>query len=144
MTTETPQQTFSVARFLNARAAQLPRFSPDGRAGAFVTDITGIQQLWQVPVDGGWPEQLTFSDDRVMLGLYAHDAPDLVFGMDSGGDERQQLFRLRAGVVTEIDVDPAVMHAIGVISPDDRRVAFSSNRRYPAHFDVYVADLDAS
>jgi len=144
MTTETQRRTFSVARFLNVRAAQLPRFSPDGRSVAFVTDITGIQQLWQVPVDGGWPEQLTFSDDRVMLGLYAYHSPDVVFGMDSGGDERQQIFRLREGVVTEIDVDPAVMHAIGVISPDDHRVAFSSNRRHPAHFDVYVADLDGS
>jgi dipeptidyl aminopeptidase/acylaminoacyl peptidase len=144
MTIENHQQNFSVARFLNARAAQLPAFSPDGRSVAFVTDMTGIQQLWQVSVDGGWPEQLTFTDDRVMLGLYGHHAPDLVFGMDNGGDERQQIFRLRAGVVTEIDVDPAVMHAIGVISKDDRHVAFSSNRRHLAHFDVYVANLDGS
>jgi len=144
MTVETHQRTFSVARFLNVRAAHLPTFSPDGRSVAFVTDITGIQQLWQVPVDGGWPEQLTFSDDRVMLGLYGYHSPDVVFGMDSGGDERQQIFRLREGVVTEIDVDLAVMHAIGVISPDNRRVAFSSNRRHPAHFDVYVADLDGN
>ena len=98
--------------------------------------MSGIQQLWQVSVDGGWPEQLTFTDDRVMLGLYGHHAPDLVFGMDNGGDERQQIFRLRAGVVTEIDVDPAVMHAIGVISKDDRRVAFSSNRRHLAHLEA--------
>ena len=68
-------------------------------------------------MDGGWPEQLTFTDDRVMLGLYAHNAPDIVFGMDSGGDEQQQIFRLREGVVTGIDVDPAVMHAIGAHLP---------------------------
>jgi dipeptidyl aminopeptidase/acylaminoacyl peptidase len=142
MMVKTQHQAFSFARFLNARVAQLPRFSPDGERVAFVSDITGIQQLWQVPVDGGWPEQLTFTDDRVMLGLYAHQSKDIVFGMDRGGDEQQQIFLLQAGVVTEIDVDPAVMHAIGAISPDDRRVAFSSNRRHPAHFDVYVADLD--
>ena len=111
---------------------------------AFVSDITGILQLWQVPVEGGWPEQLTFTDDRVMLGLYGHKHPTIVFGMDRGGDEQQQIFVLRSGALTEIDVDPAVMHAIGAISPDDRQVAFSSNRRHPAYFDVYVADLDGS
>src|SRR5947209_20343694 len=112
-TVEMQRRTFSFARFLNARAAQLPNFSPDGHHVAFVTDITGVQQLWQVPVDGGWPEQLTFTDDRVMLGLYAHHSSDIVFGMDSGGDERQQIFRLHDGEVTESSVDPAVMHAIG-------------------------------
>ena len=144
MTGETQRPTFNFARFLQVRAAQLPRFSPDGRYVAFITDITGIQQLWQVPVDGGWPEQLTFADDRVMLGLYAHQAPDIVFGVDRGGDEQQQIFRLRDGVVTGIDIDPSVMHAIGVLSPDDRRVAFASNRRNPAYFDLYVADLDGN
>ena len=144
MTVETQRPTFSFARFLNTRAAQLPRFSPDGRHVAFISDITGIQQLWQVPVEGGWPEQLTFTDDRVMLGVYAHNAGDIVFGMDRGGDEQQQIFRVRAGVVTGIDVDPAVMHALGAISPDDRQVAFASNRRNSAYFDVYVAGLDGS
>lgn len=144
MTGEMQRPTFSFARFLHTRAAQLPRFSPDGRHVAFISDITGIQQLWQVPVEGGWPEQLTFTDDRVMLGVYAHNAGDIVFGMDRGGDEQQQIFRVRDGVVTGIDVDPAVMHALGAISPDDRQVAFASNRRNSAYFDVYVAGLDGS
>jgi Tol biopolymer transport system component len=142
MTGETPRPTFDFARFLNVRAAQLPSFAPDGRSVTFVTDITGIQQLWQVPVNGGWPEQLTFAADRVMLSLTAHHTRDIVFGMDRGGDEQQQIFRLRDGVVTEIDLDPAVMHALGALSPDDQQVAFASNRRHPAYYDVYVADLD--
>jgi Tol biopolymer transport system component len=45
--------SFPLARFLNARVAQLPSFSPYGQHVAFVSDITGIQQLWRVPVTGG-------------------------------------------------------------------------------------------
>ncbi len=144
MTVEAHTRKYTIARFLNTRSATSPTFSPDGRTVAFLTDITGVAQLWRVPVEGGWPEQLTFTDDRVMQALYAHRSDDIVFAMDNGGDERQQIYRLRNGDVTEIAVNAAVMHSLGVLSPDDRQVAFSSNGRNPAHFDVYTANLDGT
>lgn len=144
MAVETRARKYGIARFLNTRSATSPTFSPDGRFVAFLADITGVAQLWRVSVDGGWPEQLTFTDDRVMQAEYAHRTDEIVFAMDNGGDERQQIYRLRDGDVTEIAVDPAVMHSLGVLSPDDRQVAFSGNGRNPAYFDVFVADLDGS
>lgn len=132
---------YSFHRYLNARTAQAPTFSPDGRSVAFVSDITGVPQLWQVPVEGGWPDQLTFTSDRVMAGHYAHQRPQIVFGMDNGGNEREQLFLLSDGQVSDLAVDPGVIHTFGAISPDDRLLAFSENRRNPAFFDVYVRDL---
>lgn len=144
MAVDTRSRTYSIARFLNTRSATAPAFSPDGRHIAFLSDITGVIQLWQVPVNGGWPEQLTFTDDRVMRALYAHHADEIVFGMDNGGNERQQIYRLRDGDVTVIAEDPAVMHTLGAISPDDRQVAFVDNRRNPAYFDAYTANLDGT
>lgn len=139
-----PQSHYSFERFLNARTAQAPSFSPDGRSIAFVSDITGIPQLWQVPVEGGWPEQLTFTADRIMFGQYTHYLPEIAFGMDNGGDEREQLFLLRDGRVLDLAVDPAVIHSFGAIAPDDSRIAYSDNRRHPAFFDVYIRDLDGA
>lgn len=144
MAIETRSRTYSISRFLNTRSATSPTFSPDGRRVAFLSDITGVIQLWQVPVDGGWPEQLTFSDDRVMRALYGHHTDEIVFGMDNGGNERQQIYCLRDGDVTAIAVNPAVMHTVGSISPDDRQIAFVDNRRNPAYFDVYTANLDGT
>lgn len=144
MAVETRSRTYSIDRFLNTRSATSPVFSPDGRSVAFLSDITGVAQLWRVPVEGGWPEQLTFTGDRVMRALYAHQTNEIVFSMDNGGDERQQIYRLRDGDVTAIAVDPDVMHSLGVISPDDRRVAYSGNQRNPAYFDVYTANLDGT
>ncbi len=131
-------------RYLNARSATFPDFSPDDRFVSFISDITGVPQLWQVPVEGGWPEQLTFAADRVMSGHYAHEEPLIVFGMDAGGNEREQLYTLRGGAVRDLAVDPAVMHMTAAISWDDTRVAFSDNRRRPASFDVYIRDIDGS
>lgn len=140
----TAVRRYTFERFLNARSAQAPSFSPDGTEIAFLADITGVAQVWRVPVQGGWPDQLTFTADRVMSVRYAHHRPVLVFGMDAGGNEREQLFGLEAGQVWDLTVDEAVMHTFGVFSPDDRQVAFSDNRRNPAYFDVWIADLDGS
>lgn len=135
---------YSFDRYLNTRAARLPSFSPDGHFVAFVSDITGVPQLWQVPVQGGWPEQLTFTADRVMSGHYAHRTPEIVFGMDRGGNEREQLFLLRDDQVSDLAVDPAVIHTFGAISHDDRQLAYADNRRNPAFFDVYIRELEGS
>jgi dipeptidyl aminopeptidase/acylaminoacyl peptidase len=39
-------------------------WSPDGEQVVFTTDITGRLNLWKVSAMGGWPIQLTQSDDR--------------------------------------------------------------------------------
>lgn len=135
---------FPFARFLQARVAHTPVFTHDGAQVAFVSDITGVPQLWQVPVKGGWPDQITFTDDRVTAGHYAHGSDTLVFGMDSGGDEREQLFVLRDGEQRDLVVDPTLLHNFGSIARDDSRVAYSDNRRHPAYFDVYTSRLDGS
>ena len=135
---------YSFERYLNVRTAQAPTFSPDGRHVAFISDITGVPQLWQVPVEGGWPDQLTFTADRIMSGHYAHHKPEIVFGMDSGGNEREQFFLLSGSDVSDLVVDPEVMHMFGAISYDDSRLAYADNRRHPAFFDAYTCRLDGS
>src|SRR5262245_66685877 len=94
--------TFPIDRFLNIRAAAGPTFSPDGRFVAFLMNITGVAQLWQVPVEGGWPVQLTFTNESVRGAQYSPRLHELIYSMDTGGNERTQLYRLR-GVGGGID-----------------------------------------
>jgi Tol biopolymer transport system component len=47
--------TNDFARYLNIRSAYAPSFAPRGDAIAFLTNITGVPQVWQVPEGGGWP-----------------------------------------------------------------------------------------
>jgi WD40 repeat protein len=39
-------------------------WSPDGQQVVFTTNISGRPNLWKVRASGGWPIQLTQSDDR--------------------------------------------------------------------------------
>ena len=47
-------QEYPIARYLNTRAAYFPSFSSDGGRMAFITDITGVPQLWQVALSSEW------------------------------------------------------------------------------------------
>lgn len=144
---------FPIDRFLNIRSAGGPSFSPDGRFVAFLTNITGVSQLWQVPVEGGWPTQLTFTSESVRGGHYNPIRHELIFSMDAGGNEREQLFLLKGmgggkdhsigdGWTTEdLSKDPKAIHSYGGWSHDGTQFAFAANREEPSRFDVYVQKL---
>jgi dipeptidyl aminopeptidase/acylaminoacyl peptidase len=142
--------TYTIAQYLNVRQAFHPSFSSDGARLAFLTNITGDPQVWQIALDDRaamlWPDQLTFETDRV-LGAWFSPAPSdarLIFARDAGGNENAQLFLLSAdGVVTPLTAGyEKALHTFGAWSADGRRILFSANRRDPALFDLYLQPLD--
>lgn len=137
-----PRYDFS--RFLNVRLVSSPSPSPDGSSVAFLYDLTGVPQVWSVPVQGGWPDQLTFFTERVSFVEHSPNGNRLVFGMDAGGNERQGLYSLTPDGEESmpLETDPEVIHAWGAWSPDGSRIAYASNRRDQRFFDIYVRPLD--
>jgi dipeptidyl aminopeptidase/acylaminoacyl peptidase len=136
--------TYDFARYLNIRSAYGSSFAPDGERLAFITNITGVPQVWQVAARGGWPDQLTFFGERVSYVEYALGDGRALFGMDVGGSERTQLYLLTAGGEQSIHLTPEApeaIHTFGGWSRDSSQIAFSANRRNPADFDVYVRDV---
>lgn len=148
--------SFPIDLFLNIRSAHGPTFSPDGRFVAFLTNITGVTQLWQVPTDGGWPVQLTFSSESVRGAHYNPIRHEIIYSMDAGGNERTQLYRLHGtgggtdhglgdGWTSEdLSKQPKAIHQWGGWSHDGRQFAFSANREEPSRFDVYVQKIGAA
>ncbi len=134
---------YSLERFLNIRSASSPSVSPDGTRVAFLTNITGIPQVWVMHKGGVWPEQLTFFPERTERPTYSPVASELVFEADEGGNERWQLFLLAraSGEPRRLTDDAEAVHEFGAWSPDGARIAYSSNARDPKFFDVYVRDM---
>jgi dipeptidyl aminopeptidase/acylaminoacyl peptidase len=147
--------SFAIDRYLNIRAANGPSFSPDGRFVTFLTNITGVAQLWQVPAGGGWPVQLTFTNESVRDVHYNPVRHEIIFSMDAGGNERTQLFCLHGvgttdhglgegWVVEDLTRRPEAVHLFGGWSHDGEQFAFSANRDDPSHFDIYAQKVGAA
>jgi dipeptidyl aminopeptidase/acylaminoacyl peptidase len=135
--------TYDFSRYLKIRSAYGASWSPDGRRVAFLTDITGVPQVWEVAAAGGWPDQLTFYDEPVAGVEYSPVDDRLVFSMDAGGNERMQIFLLEDGEVRDLTRRPDAIHYFGGWSPDGSRIAFTATRRNGTDFDVYVQDVTA-
>ncbi len=134
--------TFPIERYLNIRAAHSPTWNAAGTHIAFLTNITGFPQVWQVPREGGWPDPLTFRPDRITFAAYSPTGERLIFGEDAGGNERTQFYLLEPGR-PEIPLTqaPRVFHVWGDWAPDGERIAYASNARHPRYFDVYLMDV---
>ncbi len=135
---------YEFARYLKVRGAWGASWSPDDRKVAFLTEITGVPQVWEVASGAqgsSWPEQLTFYEERISGALYSPTENGLLFGMDAGGNERAQLFLLEDGEVTNLTNAPDAIHYPGDFSPDGRRIAYTATRRNGTDFDVYVQEL---
>ena len=129
-----------IERYLNVRSAHGASFSPAGEL-AFLLDTTGTPQVWTLRDAEEWPEQRTFFEERVTFASFSPEREELIFGMDEGGDERVQLFRLDEEV-TPLTDRPEAKHRWGGWSHDGEHFAFASNRRDSSVFDVYTQACD--
>ncbi|EJN60551.1 dipeptidyl aminopeptidase/acylaminoacyl peptidase [Halogranum salarium B-1] len=136
---------YDIERYLNIRSAYGGSFSPNGETLSFLMDTTGTSQVWSIDGPGQWPDQHTFYDERVTFASWSPERRELAFGMDEGGNERDQLYLLGpdTGEVTNLTQRPDAKHWWGGWSHDGERFAFTSNRRDNSVFDVYVQARDA-
>ncbi|GAC1423514.1 MAG: S9 family peptidase [Ktedonobacteraceae bacterium] len=136
-------------RYLNVRMAYGASFSPDASQLSFLSDITGVAEVWSVPVDmrsssSTWPTQITFRGERCMSATFAPRSNTLLVTGDVGGNERTQLYFVSAdgAIFDELTTKPEVMYLFGGWSPDNLHISYSSNERDARYFDVYERNVE--
>jgi dipeptidyl aminopeptidase/acylaminoacyl peptidase len=130
-----------IERYLQIRAATVAGHLPSGELG-YLTDVTGLLQLWRVAPDG-LHEQLTFAGERITAALPSPCEERWVIARDAGGNERHALFSIDAAGSSELalSADPQAIHVPGAFSPDGTQVAFTHTGRNGVDFDVAVVAL---
>lgn len=71
------------------------QFFPGCNRIAFVSDLTGVPQVWTVPTDGGWPTLVTALDDQVRVVNWSPYGQWLAFGLTPGGGMNEQIYLVR-------------------------------------------------
>ncbi|HPQ70082.1 MAG TPA: S9 family peptidase [bacterium] len=130
--------------YLQIRQAYDARWLADSESLVYLTNITGTNQVWKIAREGGYPTQLTFFDDAVDYAIPSPtDENFILLGKAAGGDERRQLFAMDAHGhrIEQITGPDEFIFDLGAWSRDGKTIAYSSNRRNTAFFDVYVMDL---
>jgi len=116
-------------------------FTRDGRSVLFLRG-SGLAQIWALDLATGAMRQQTFHDEKVAMIRRSPVDDRVIYGIDRGGDERQQLMLLDPP--RALTADHGVIHDWGGWSPDGTRIAYAANPRDEAHFDVFIQDLHAS
>ena len=73
-----------VATMARIGASWSPSFSPDGRRVAFVSNLSGLPQVWTVSAEGGWPDLVTPLSDPVGSVSWSPDGAWLAFSLAPG------------------------------------------------------------
>ncbi len=131
-----------ITRYLLVRGPSQFALSPDGKAVTFLSDVTGVPQVWSVPAGGGWPEQLTYGVGVDWIQASPRGG-EVLYGADTGGDERVSMNLVSLDGSKErlvVEKSPA-FRTFGAFSPDGSQLAYSSTERNGTDFDIYVADV---
>ena len=136
------EQFFAVRRFSSALD-----FTADGTQLLFAGNISGQFNLWRVPVEGGWPDQLTAFTDETVRGVGVSPTNGrVVLCADHDGDEFHQLYLLHSdrGWPEKLTDEPEVQHYVGngAWSSDGTKFAYAANARKPTDMEVWVRDAE--
>jgi len=133
-----PVEDLSYTRTLGSTA-----WSHDGDEIFLVTSLTGRNNIWKIPAGGGWPVQLTRSDERQGGLKPSPDGTALYFTQDVGGDEQYDIYAVptQGGVVRNLTKTPELRESNLLIAPDGKIGVVSTKLRTQGQVNLATIDL---
>jgi Tol biopolymer transport system component len=128
-----------------SRRVSSPSWSPDGTRIVFTTNLTGRANLWVVNSEGGWPLQLTVSDDRQSGSVWSPDGKWIVYQQDFGGGEYYDLFAVPSsgGSPVNLTNSPEVSETSPLFSPDGKTLALDYKLKSSPANDIAVLEWNS-
>src|SRR6201997_1782223 len=85
-------RSLTIEKLYMTRQIGRPTWSPDGKNIAFISNMSGRNNIWVVPAEGGFPSQLTVSDQRQSGITWSPDGKWIAYQSDFNGDEQWDIF----------------------------------------------------
>jgi len=140
---EQNQQSLSIEKLYMTRQVGDASWSPDGKTIVFVSNISGRNNLWLVPAEGGWPTQLTVSDQRQTAPAWSPDGRWIAYMSDYDGDEQWDIFMVspKTGQVVNLTHTREIAEEYPRWSPDGRYLTYTVKPKTSSVFEIDVYDM---
>jgi len=136
------EKSLSIEKLYMTRQVGGATWSPDGKTVAFVSNLSGRNNLWLVPSEGGWPMQLTVSDQRQTSPTWSPDGKWIAYMSDYEGDEQWDIFLVspKTGQVVNLTNTREIAEESPTWSPDGRYLAYMVKPKTSSVFEIDVYD----
>jgi dipeptidyl aminopeptidase/acylaminoacyl peptidase len=136
------EKSLSIEKLYMTRGIGGTAWSPDGKTIVFVSNISGRNNLWLVPAEGGWPTQLTISDQRQAAPAWSPDGKWIAYQSDYDGDEQWDIFLVspKTGQVVNLTNTREIAEQSPAWSPDGRYLAYRVKPKTSSTYEIDVYD----
>jgi dipeptidyl aminopeptidase/acylaminoacyl peptidase len=136
------EKNLSIEKLYMTRQVGGSTWSPDGKTIAFISNLSGRNNLWLVPSEGGWPVQLTVSEERQAQPAWSPDGKWIAYTSDYDGDEQWDIFLVspKTGQVVNLTNTREIAEEHPTWSPDGRYLAYMVKPRTSSVFEIDVYD----
>jgi len=135
-------RSLTIEKLYMTRQIGRPTWSPDGKSIAFISNMSGRNNLWLVPAEGGWPVQLTVSDQRESSPAWSPDGKWIAYQSDYDGDEQWDIFLVspKTGKVVNLTQTREIAEMSPTWSPDGRYLAYEVKPKTSAAYEIDIYD----
>ena len=135
-------RSLTIEKLYMTRQVGRPTWSPDGKSIAFISNMSGRNNIWLVPAEGGWPVQLTVSDQRQSAPAWSPDGKWIAYQSDYDGDEQWDVFLVspKTGKVVNLTSTREISESDPTWSPDGRYLAYLVKPKTSAAVEIDIYD----
>jgi dipeptidyl aminopeptidase/acylaminoacyl peptidase len=136
------EKNLTIEKLYMTRQVGSATWSPDGTTVAFVSNMSGRNNLWLVPSEGGWPTQLTVSNERQTQPTWSPDGKWIAYISDYDGDEQWDIFLVspKTGQVVNLTNTREISEESPTWSPDGRYLAYMVKPKTSSVFEIDIYD----
>jgi dipeptidyl aminopeptidase/acylaminoacyl peptidase len=136
-------QNFTIEKLYMTRNIGGSTWSPDGKQIGFVSNISGRNNIWLVPSTGGWPSQLTISEQRQVSPAWSPDGSWIAYASDTDGNEQWDIFLVspKSGEVLNLTTTKEISEESPVWSPDSKQLAYTVKPKSAASHEIDLIDV---
>jgi dipeptidyl aminopeptidase/acylaminoacyl peptidase len=136
-------RSLTIEKLYMTRQVGRPTWSPDGKSIAFISNMSGRNNIWMVSAEGGWPTQLTVSDQRQSSVAWSPDGKWIAYQSDYDGDEQWDIFLAspETGKVVNLTNTREIAEMDPTWSPDGRYLAYLVKPKSSAAYEIDIYDM---